>query len=60
MKKLNNNLGNQDTVRDIMAGCSCNIGCRCRTVNNQSNQGYQREYWYEQAKSTAYTGNVPY
>lgn len=43
-----------------MASCSCYIGCSCKTINGASNQAYQREYWYEQTKTSAHTGTIPY
>ncbi|GAA0777178.1 hypothetical protein GCM10008908_31870 [Clostridium subterminale] len=29
MKKLNNNLGNKNTISDIMAVCRCTASCAC-------------------------------
>jgi len=59
MKKLNNNLGNKNTISDIMASCICTASCYC--TPGQVNQTNQLRENYRLSNVTSTTGgSEPY
>jgi len=59
MKKLNSNLGNKNTISDIMAVCRCNTICSC-TSGEQSYTMSKNDYSGLSNVTSTTSGPEPY
>lgn len=59
MKKLNNNLGNKNTISDIMSSCRCSTRCSC-TSGQQSYTQSLLEYKGLSNVTSTTSGPEPY